>query len=95
MGKCVFLGQLSSANLPQELRLASALKLENTYLHKHVFDAGQKEGEAAMQLKKNYGRKGYCGVAQEGPGIAGKRKQEVEKNIGPDYVALKRLCKSV
>ena len=49
-----------------------------------------------MQLKDRImEEKGYCGVAQEGPGIAGTRKQEGEKNIGPDYVALKRLCKSI
>ena len=42
-----------------------------------------------MQLKEGNEKKGYCGVAQAGPGIAGTRKQDGKKNIGPDYVARK------
>ena len=41
--------------------------------------AGQKEREAAMQLKEIYEKFGYCVVVQARPGATGARKQEGQK----------------
>jgi hypothetical protein len=74
------------------------LKLERISSQVTFGDAGQKEGEAAMQLRENYAK--ICKVrllwrCLSRTGNNRCEKARGKKSIGPDFVSLEWLCKSI